>query len=298
VRAAAVVALLGAPAAIWGSLIEPFQLQVEEVAVPLAAERAGHETIRIGVIADLQARQVSEFERKAVWRLMAQHPDLVLIPGDLAQVWPRSTEESVAEFRALLAELDAPLGVWMVLGNCDSVDVVERALEGTRVRLLSDERVEIPFKDRRIVLCGIGMEYRSAAANAAARELEALEGEGDVRILLAHYPDAYKLLPNPARTDLVIAGHTHGGQVQVPWFGPPITLSGVPRAVAAGGLHELDGRRIYVSRGVGVERGWAPRVRFNCPPEITLLELGDAAKPAEDRSAGLHAREDVPQVRN
>jgi predicted MPP superfamily phosphohydrolase len=142
------------------------------------------------------------------------------------------------------------------------------------------------------------MEYRSAAANAAARELEALAGQDDVRILLAHYPDAYRLLPSPARTDLVIAGHTHGGQVQVPWFGPPITLSGVPRAVAAGGLHELDGRRIYVSRGLGVERGWAPRVRFNCPPEITLLELGDAAKPAEDRSAGLHAREDVPQVRN
>jgi uncharacterized protein len=298
VRATAVLGLLGAPAAVWGSLIEPFRLQVEEVDVPLAAERAGEAPIRIGVLADLQARQVSEFERKAVWRLMALHPDLILIPGDLAQVWPRSTQESVAEFRALLGELDAPLGVWMVLGNCDSVDVVERALEGTRVRLLTDERVEIPFKDRRIVLCGIGMEFQSAAACAAARDLEALPGSDDVRILLAHYPDAYKLLPKPSRTDLVIAGHTHGGQVQVPWFGPPITLSSVPREVAAGGLHELDGRRVYVSRGVGVERGWAPRVRFNCPPEITLLELGDAPKTAGDRNAGLHARGDVPQVRN
>jgi predicted MPP superfamily phosphohydrolase len=186
----------------------------------------------------------------------------------------------------------------MVLGNCDSVDVVERALEGTRVRLLKDERVEIPFKDRRIVLCGIGMEFQSAAARAAAQELDALPGSDDVRILLAHYPDAYLLLPRPSRTDLVIAGHTHGGQVQVPWFGPPITLSGVPRAVAAGGLHELDGRRLYVSRGVGVERGWAPRVRFNCPPEITLLELDDAPKPAADRTADLHAGGDVPQVRN
>jgi len=298
VRAAAGVALLGAPAAAWGSLIEPFRLQVEEVQVPLSSERAGHEPIRVGVIADLQAREVTEFERSSLGRLMFLRPDLILIAGDLAQVWPRTTEEVVPEFRALLAELDAPLGVWMVLGNCDSVDVVERALEGTRVHLLKDERVEIPFKDRRIVLCGIGMEYRSAAANAAARELEALAGQDDVRILLAHYPDAYELLPDPSRTDLVIAGHTHGGQVQVPWFGPPITLSSVPRAVAAGGLHELDGRRLYVSRGLGVERGWAPRVRFNCPPEISLLVLGDAPNPAADRTADLHGRGNVPQDRN
>jgi predicted MPP superfamily phosphohydrolase len=296
VRVAAALALLGAPAAVWGSLIEPFRLQVEEVAVPLAAERDGEAPIRIGVLADIQARAVSDFERGAVARLMALAPDLILIPGDLAQVWPRSTEESVGEFRALLAQLDAPLGVWMVRGNTDSLDVVGQAIEGTRVRLLQDERVELAWKDRRIVLCGIDMDFRSSASRAAAAELEALSGSGDVRILIAHYPDAYRLLDEPARTDLLIAGHTHGGQVQIPFFGPPITLSGVPRHVAAGGLHELDGRRIYVSRGLGAERGWAPRLRFLCPPEITLLTLGEASKPAAGAAAGLQARGGVPQA--
>jgi predicted MPP superfamily phosphohydrolase len=75
------------------------------------------------------------------------------------------------------------------------------------------------------------------------------------------------------RIDLALAGHTHGGQVVVPFFGPLLTLSDVPRHVAAGGVHELGPVRVHVSRGVGMERGSAPQIRFFCPPEICLLTL-------------------------
>ena len=81
-----------------------------------------------------------------------------------------------------------------------------------------------------------------------------------------------ELLPQ-SRIDLVVSGHTHGGQIVVPFFGPIMTLSHVPRSVAAGGLHQIDGNYIYVSRGVGCERMQAPRIRFLCPPEISLLTL-------------------------
>ena len=93
-------------------------------------------------------------------------------------------------------------------------------------------------------------------------ELERAPGERDLRLLLAHYPDTLLELARDSRVDLLVAGHTHGGQVQLPGLGPPITLSGVPRHMAAGGLSELDGRRVYISRGVGCERGWAPRLRL------------------------------------
>jgi predicted MPP superfamily phosphohydrolase len=80
-------------------------------------------------------------------------------------------------------------------------------------------------------------------------------------------------LHNESRVALALAGHTHGGQIFVPFFGPPLTLSRIPRHMAAGGLHELNGVPLHVSRGIGMERGSAPQIRFLCPPEISLLTL-------------------------
>jgi predicted MPP superfamily phosphohydrolase len=73
--------------------------------------------------------------------------------------------------------------------------------------------------------------------------------------------------------DLLIAGHTHGGQVRLPGIGPLITLSRVRRSWAAGLTDIGRGRQLLVSRGIGMERGRAPRLRFLCRPELVVLEL-------------------------
>ena len=120
---------------------------------------------------------------------------------------------------------------------------------------------------------GVSLNYRSPEARTLARRLETLPGRGDIRILVAHRPDVvYRLAPR-TRVDVVAAGHTHGGQLQLPFVGPPMIASRVPRDVGAGGLHELGGRRIYVSRGVGVERGQAPKLRLGAPPEVAVITL-------------------------
>ena len=93
-----------------------------------------------------------------------------------------------------------------------------------------------------------------------------------MRILLAHKPDAIELLEGRS-VDLLVSGHTHGGQVSLPFVGPPLTLSDVPRHVAAGGLHELDGTAVYVSTGVGRERDNAPQLRFGVRPSIGIIDL-------------------------
>ncbi|MYJ47812.1 MAG: metallophosphoesterase [Acidimicrobiales bacterium] len=93
-----------------------------------------------------------------------------------------------------------------------------------------------------------------------------------VRILIGHKPDAIELV-RQTPVDLVVSGHTHGGQVSLPLFGPPLTLTGVPRHVAAGGLHELHGTPIYVSTGVGRERGNAPQLRLGVRPSIGIIDL-------------------------
>jgi predicted MPP superfamily phosphohydrolase len=70
-----------------------------------------------------------------------------------------------------------------------------------------------------------------------------------------------------------VAGHTHGGQVVLPGFGPLMTMSDVPRAAGRGGLHRIDGNAIYVSTGVGLERAQSPQVRLFSRPSIGVLEL-------------------------
>jgi hypothetical protein len=88
--------------------------------------------------------------------------------------------------------------------------------------------------------------------------------------VLGHMPD-FSL--GSVDADLLIAGHTHGGQVQLPLVGPLLTLSQVPRSWASG-LTEIEpGKMLVVSRGIGMERGLAPRLRFLCRPQLVILEL-------------------------
>jgi predicted MPP superfamily phosphohydrolase len=182
--------------------------------------------------------------------------------------------EELPAIRELLAPLRAPGGVWFVEGDHEALAEARLITAGTRVRVLADEVVTVPVGDRRLTIGGVRLRPGSAGARAVVSRLERAPGSGDVRLLLTHRPDTAFLLPSRPRTDLVVAGHTHGGQVALPFVGPLLAFTAVPLSVAAGGLHDLGAaRRIYVSRGIGMERGQAPGVRFNVPPEISLLTL-------------------------
>jgi predicted MPP superfamily phosphohydrolase len=272
VRTLAWLSLLPLPIGMYATFVEPFRLQLETTSAPLAPEREGAAPIRIGVLADIQTSRVTDYERSAVERMMALAPDVIIMPGDLFQARDRSFEQQVPALRDLLSRLSAPGGVYFVIGNVDSPTCIERLCEGTSVRLLVNEIIHASVRDRQLTIAGLDLR-RSREATRTVRELESLEGDDDVRLLIAHYPDRVFELSPDSRVDLMIAGHTHGGQVQIPSWGPLITLSGVPRRVAAGGLHILDGRRIYVSRGIGCERSQAPRIRLFCPPEISLVTM-------------------------
>jgi predicted MPP superfamily phosphohydrolase len=267
-RVVAALALLFAPVGAYASFVEPERLVTERAVVELGAPRNGSAAVRIGVISDLQFEHVGSHERDAVERLMSERPDVILVPGDFHQARVLDDEE-LSAIHALLRRLRAPSGVFAVQGDVESIRELRRVLEGTGIVPLVDEVRRLRVRDRTLRILGV----RRSFAPLSAVLFEAQPGDRDVRILLAHRPDVVLHLRPDTRVDLVVAGHTHGGQAQLPLLGPPFTASEVPRDVAAGGLHDLDGRRIYVSRGVGVERNQAPKLRFGSVPEVSVLTL-------------------------
>lgn len=270
------LALPGLPLGLYAQLVEPYDVRLEQTVVPMSPARAGSDDLLVAVLADIQSTTIEDHQREAVARVMAAQPDLILIPGDLYQGPVDQWEANRAGFHELLASLHAPGGVWVVPGNADVPSVLPLALAGTDARLLRDELVTITVRDRTITLLGLDeipheryQVWREPPP--VLQQFVDAPGDDDLRILLSHRPRVVNDLPPDSRCDLIVAGHTHGGQVALPFYGPPITLSPLPRAVAAGGLHELDGNRVYVSRGLGMERLQAPRLRFLVPPEVTLL---------------------------
>lgn len=287
-RVVAFLSLVPAPVALYATWIEPFRLQVERASLALPTERQGARTVRIGVLADLQTDHVGKYERDAVARLMAEKPDVIVVPGDLFQGSPAEFEANRDALRDLLSRLSAPGGVYFVMGDFDEgrAETIS-LLRSTEITLLVDDFVQVTVGDRVVTIGGVELNVTSPRALATVRRLESDPGLGDVRIIVAHRPDVALQLRPQSRIDLAIAGHTHGGQVVVPGYGPPVTLTDVPREVAAGGLHALKGNSVYVSRGVGCERGQAPRIRLFCPPEVSVvaLESPSARPPASNTEA-------------
>lgn len=273
-RPLAVFLFLPGLVGVYASFIEPYQLRLETATIQLPSQRAGTSPVTIGVLADIQTDRVGDYERAALDRLMALKPDLILLPGDLLQASREEREREAPAVQDLMRRLSAPGGVYFVLGESDQHGEMDRFLEGTAVRVLVNQVVRARVRDREITIGGLELNVRTPEAERAVQLLEEFPGLEDIRLLVSHWPDSVSAVRAGTRIDLVVAGHTHGGQVVIPFFGPPVTFTQVPRHVAAGGLHDMgEGRRIYVSRGVGMERGFAPRLRFLAPPEISLLEL-------------------------
>lgn len=268
-----VVTLLLAPLGLYMTMVEPNRLVVRTATLSLADLPPGR-PIRIGVITDLQTTDPGPHEQAAVTALMAAHPDVILFPGDVFQASREQFGAKLPALRHLFEQLQAPGGVYIVEGDVDTVQRLEAVTAGTGVRFLRDDVASTIVDGRTVVIGGTRLDYRSAESADVARRLEARTDSSEVRILLSHRPDAVALLPERGSgIDLVVSGHTHGGQVAIPFLGPIHTLTQVPRSVAAGGLHTMGERIIFVGTGVGVERNQAPKMRLLVPPSVAVITI-------------------------
>jgi predicted MPP superfamily phosphohydrolase len=251
--------------------VEPRMLKVRRHVVN--ADFRDASSIRILHLTDIQTPAIGAHEERALRAGLAAHPDLIVLTGDYVQdALGRPTEDDAArDLRALMARLgfDAPLGVYATEG--DVGPSCREVFAGTPVRCLVDASAVVQLPDGGTLgITGLS-GGRGRERDPAWLAWLLSKGPGaDHRIVISHAPDFVDAMP--VSVDLVLAGHTHGGQFVLPFFGPPVTASRLPRRFA-GGLHDFRGTPLHVSRGVGMERAFSPPVRFLCPPEICVLDL-------------------------
>jgi hypothetical protein len=174
--------------------------------------------------------------------------------------------------------------VYLVPGNHDWPRTRRRDIEGTGAIMLLNRSVPLERNGTRIWIAGVDDPDESEPdLNLALTGI----GPDESVILLAHSPDIYE--EANGRVDLILCGHTHGGQIRLPWIGALITHTHkTPRHLCMG-RHRLSERtQLFVSRGVGTSR-WMP-ARFLCPPEISLIALHGALKPGRPQSQSAIAQ--------
>ena len=234
-----------------------------------------NETVRILHIADIQAGAIEAYQEAIFDRIEALQPDLILNTGDFLQVVPPATFESEwAKLHALITRVNPRLGSFGVFGDTERelYSIQRNELEPLVMLSSRDHRIEVGTGA--IDLHGLSL-YQSKSGKWAMRSIEQWlkqSNPNDFRILFGHAPD-YALSVTEAPIDLCLAGHTHGGQVNLPMYGPLVIDSEVPKEWAKG-FRRVGIPYLNVSAGAGSNRRHGlPPLRFNCPTEMTLIEL-------------------------
>jgi uncharacterized protein len=213
--------------------------------------------------------------RAAIEMVNGLHPDLIALTGDFVSVPWIGDAASLAYYAepcaALLKNLHAPHGLWAVLGNHDVGSDPERvtaALKNVGIPVLGNRSVAIEKDGARFWLSGV-----DDALNGTPNLDASLRGvpSDEATVLLAHEPD-FADYAACYPIDLQLSGHSHGGQVKPPFL-RPLYLPDLAKKYIAG-LYQIAGLTLYTNRGIGTV---GIPVRFNCPPEITLLTLRGAA---------------------
>lgn len=269
-------------------VVEPYSLAVEhyEIRSPKLKN-----PVRIVFVADIQTDRIGRHERRTLETIREQNPDLIILGGDYLQYYedaPRNMDLP-QRFRDLFLEipLSAPLGVFAITGNVDPMNnrsFGEYFKETTVEPIYFSEIFENVGIDKKRGPIDIAFLSMSDSVEGVGENV--LTDTGNFLVMVGHYPNyAIKNFRNSDRApDLMLAGHTHGGQVALPWYGPiRIKRTGREKIITRDFLRGMktfsNGGQLLISRGTGMERGWAPRVRFFCRPEISVIDLIPESSP-------------------
>ena len=244
-------------------LVEPTWLEVSHFKI---ASEAIDKPVRIAVLADLHVPRIGPYERKVFRRAMQENPDVILLAGDYVSVENNDRGEYrtiCQQLNAFLREIEfsAPNGVYAVRGNADG-SRWSRIFDGLKVTPVESTK-SFRLDGFRLTCLSLNDSYLPSL------KIDMPERD-QFHVIMGHVPN---FCLGQIEADLLLAGHTHGGQVRLPLIGPLTTHSLIPSNWAAGMTALPGGGQLLVSRGTGLAGGRATRVRFLCRPELVVVDL-------------------------
>jgi len=242
--------------AIDAALIEPFRIQVTHYQL----RGPVNSPLKIAHLSDIHTHGMGGRERRLLEILSAEKPDIILITGDTI-----SQQNQYAPAESLFLQMHAPLGVWVVRGNFEN----NYRLAARRERAIYDDAgAHLLVNANHAVRPDVWVAGLDDPTSGDAKLDAALAGipSGAFSILMFHSPAFFDVAAG--RASLCLAGHTHGGQVRIPFMKPLWLPKGVGRFLE--GWYEERGSRMYVSRGLGMSK---LQIRFLCRPEVTLITV-------------------------
>ena len=264
-----------AGSAIYSRFGEPHWLEVCRLKIPLSGAAGTAPPIRLVHLSDFHASPVVslEFIDEAVTLALAQRPDVIALTGDF---FTKQLQDA-ARFAKILKRLVVAAPTFGCLGNHDggpwarsaggnaTLDEVLALLHDAEITCLHNDARSLTVRGRSLQLVGVGDLWSGMCDPTTAFARTPPRGTA-ARILLNHNPDAKQRL-RAFDWDLVLCGHTHGGQVRLPLIGTPFAPVADRRYVQ--GLHRWEDRWLHITRGVGNLHG----LRFNCRPEVSVLDI-------------------------
>lgn len=247
---------------IWAFFIEPNMLTVTKYQVQ-DKELSG---IKIVFVSDLHIKPHQKKRLQEIIGLINnQNADMVLCGGDLVSGHNKLLTMPIEKIAIELQNIKSKYGFYTILGNHDQyigTDYIIETLKNNKINVLYNSNVKVNVNGKDIYIAGI--QYKPK--NMIPIE-KSLENTKSPVIMLTHSPDEIKKIPNSV--NLILAGHTHGGQIVIPVIGPILTGSQYHNLYAYGQINE-NGKKLITTRGIGVS---ILPFRLNCPPEIVVIEF-------------------------
>jgi uncharacterized protein len=271
----------------WGFWYEPSRLTVNHYELKINGWNPAHNNLKIAAISDIHGGSnfiTEEKIRKVVELTNQQEPDLIVLLGDYVSEQTFSRDElrmPVATIADNLAGLKAKYGVFAVLGNHDfryNLPKVRTEFERVGFKVLDNEAAVVNHNGQDLVVLGLAEVLKIhdwyKYADGAKKAVKSVDSGGNV-VALVHNPDAIGIVTGEflvsEKLRLVLAGHTHGGQVRLPLIGSPVVPSNYGQKYALGAVVE-NGIQMFVTPGIGTS---ILPVRFGVPPEISILTVSN-----------------------